>query len=221
MFIKLEDGSGGSGHTTEIRIRKIDENGNPIPGVKFILADTGTSPPHIREAITTINGTASFTLREGEYTLTEDISDEFKPIAPINFVADNVDELFNLKEALAGTGYPDWGNLEYLNGVNIITNRSADDPDPPDPDPDRRGAIWSLVNSVAMEGAALSHILNAEGEKLQRIIGTLEGLTLPEPATFEQLMRANNSVRRLINAVNSLQMILHSKLSIALCASKK
>lgn len=221
MWIKLEDGSGGSGQTTEIRIRKVDEYGEPIPGLKFTLIHTNISPPHIREAITTINGTVSFTLRKGEYTLIEDASDEFNPITPMNFVVTGIDELFNLKTALEGTGYVDWDKLEYLNGVNIITNHSSDPPDPPDPpDPDRCKAIWSIVTSIALQEAALSHILNAEGEKLQRIIGTLEGFAPPESATFEQLMKANDSVRKLINTVNYQHMILNTKLTVALDIAK-
>ena len=39
----------------------------------------------------------------------------------------------------------------------------------------REDALTMIVASIAMEELALSHILNAEGEKLQYILGTLPG----------------------------------------------
>jgi len=222
MWIKLEDGSGGSGHTTEIRIRKVDENGEPLAGVEFNLTQTNILPPHTRQAFTTINGTASFTIRVGQYTLDENISEEFDPVAPMHFTVENADELFNLKKALEGTGYKDWSKLEYLNGVNIITNYPADPPDPPDPPKiDFCKAIWAIVGSIAMEELALSHIMNAEGEKLQYVLGTLEGTTPPEPPTIGQLLQINESVRKLLETVMYKQMFLGAKMSSALDAAKK
>ena len=44
-----------------------------------------------------------------------------------------------------------------------------------------------------MEELGLSHILNAEGEKLQYILGTLPGLSGP-PATVSDVLAANESV---------------------------
>lgn len=39
----------------------------------------------------------------------------------------------------------------------------------------RDDAINLLLSSIAMEQIALSHILHAEGEKLQFVLGTLPG----------------------------------------------
>ena len=39
----------------------------------------------------------------------------------------------------------------------------------------REEALTMIIASIAMEELALSHILNAEGEKLQYILGTLPG----------------------------------------------
>ena len=41
----------------------------------------------------------------------------------------------------------------------------------------RDEALTMIVASIAMEELALSHILNAEGEKLQYVLGTLPGTT--------------------------------------------
>ena len=39
----------------------------------------------------------------------------------------------------------------------------------------REEALTMIIASIAMEELALSHIINAEGEKLQYILGTLPG----------------------------------------------
>jgi len=202
LWIKLEDGSGGSGHTTEMRIRKVDENGLPLAGIEFTLTQTNILPPHTRRAYTTINGTASFTLRAGEYVLTEDdISGEYKPLAPMNFIVHDVDELFNLKRALEGTGYEDWDSLDYLNGVNIITNHDADPPKP-----DICKAVSSVIMSIARQEMALAHLLKTEASKLRTIIHH-------DDVTFEELLKANQSVIRLIDSATRLEMTLLAKLS--------
>ena len=41
---------------------------------------------------------------------------------------------------------------------------------------EREDAVNQILSSIAMEELGLSHILNAEGEKLQYILGTLPGL---------------------------------------------
>ncbi|GGH40524.1 hypothetical protein [Paenibacillus segetis] len=47
----------------------------------------------------------------------------------------------------------------------------------------REDAINLLLSSVALEEIGLSHIINAEGENLQYVLGTLPGVTMPQPAT--------------------------------------
>lgn len=70
----------------------------------------------------------------------------------------------------------------------------------------REQAITDLIQSVALEEAALSHILNAEGEKIQKVVA------LPD-VTPETLLAANKSVESVVNAVSRLEIILQSKLS--------
>jgi len=71
----------------------------------------------------------------------------------------------------------------------------------------REDAITDLIQSVALQEAALSHIMNAEGEKMQAIIG------LPD-VTPVQLLALNSSVERMINAITRLEMILQAKLEL-------
>lgn len=70
----------------------------------------------------------------------------------------------------------------------------------------RSQAITDIIQSVAPEETALSHILNAEGEKIQKMVAMDE-------VTPEVLLATNKSVESMVNAVSRLEMILQSKLS--------
>ena len=71
----------------------------------------------------------------------------------------------------------------------------------------REQAITDLIESVALQETALSHILNAEGEKMQAIIG-MEG------TTTEDLLNLNKSVQLTVSAITRLEVILQSKLEL-------
>lgn len=71
----------------------------------------------------------------------------------------------------------------------------------------RYNAVTDIIQSVALEQAALSHILNAEGEKLQCMISS--DCTSPE-----QILATNDSVRSMVDSVAKLEMILQYKLSL-------
>ena len=70
----------------------------------------------------------------------------------------------------------------------------------------RSQAITDIIQSVALEEAALSHILNAEGEKIQKMVAMAD-------VTPEILLQTNKSVESMVGAVTRLEMILQSKLS--------
>jgi hypothetical protein len=83
-------------------------------------------------------------------------------------------------------------------------------------------SIAQIISSIAMEELALSHILNAEGEKIQYALGTLE---TPDrrhepipPATIDELLEVNESVKSMLCAVSMNQMLLLSKMSSAMDA---
>lgn len=71
----------------------------------------------------------------------------------------------------------------------------------------REQAISDLIESVALQDAALSHILNAEGEKIQAIVAT-------ENVSYDQLMSLNSSVTKLLSSVARLETVFHSKLEL-------
>ena len=74
----------------------------------------------------------------------------------------------------------------------------------------REDALTMIIASIAMEELALSHILNAEGEKLQYILGTLPG-TKP-CAGPQEVLAVNKSVTTLVETVTQNQMLLKNKL---------
>jgi len=68
-------------------------------------------------------------------------------------------------------------------------------------------ALTDLIQSVALEEAGISHILNAEGEKIQALIGNKD-------TTPELILELNNSVQQMVNAVTRLEMTLYAKLEL-------
>lgn len=72
---------------------------------------------------------------------------------------------------------------------------------------EREQAITDIIESVALEQTALSHILNAEGEKIQKVVA-LSGVTP------EILLATNKSVQTMVDTISKLEMILQSKLAL-------
>lgn len=67
-----------------------------------------------------------------------------------------------------------------------------------------------LLASIAMEELGLAHILNSEGEKIQLALGTLnEG---DQPATLEEILQINDSVRDMLELSMKKEFFLESKL---------
>lgn len=70
----------------------------------------------------------------------------------------------------------------------------------------REQAISDIIESIALQETGLSHILNAEGEKIQKIVATA--------TTPEELLAVNKSVESMVNAITRLEMILQGKLDL-------
>ncbi|RXZ80750.1 hypothetical protein EBB07_17345 [Paenibacillaceae bacterium] len=81
----------------------------------------------------------------------------------------------------------------------------------------RDDAINLLLSSIALEELGLSHIINAEGEKLQYVLGTLPGVTSLSP-TLSDLLTINDSVRETLREVGKKEWILTNKLESVLRA---
>lgn len=70
-------------------------------------------------------------------------------------------------------------------------------------------ALTDILVSISLEEAAVAHILNAEGEKLQKIIAD-------EYSTNKELLCANQSVDDLADTLTNLVMLLKSKMRLVL-----
>ncbi|WP_028546586.1 hypothetical protein [Paenibacillus taiwanensis] len=69
----------------------------------------------------------------------------------------------------------------------------------------RNEVINLLLTSIALEEIGMSHIINAEGEKIQAILKD-------HCVTLEDALRINHSVERMLRNVIKNQMLLQFKL---------
>lgn len=102
--------------------------------------------------------------------------------------------IFNTADVTSTTPDPNPDNNTSTAATAIITPRCQ--------------ALVDVMDSVALQEAALARILNAEGEKMQRFIGM-------EDVTNEQLFELNQSVTSLLGTVSMLENTLQAKLQSA------
>jgi len=69
----------------------------------------------------------------------------------------------------------------------------------------REEVIHLLLTSVAMEELSMSHIMNAEGEKIQQLLEK-------EEISLDDMLRLNRSMERMLRNVISKQILLQFKL---------
>lgn len=84
----------------------------------------------------------------------------------------------------------------------------------------REDVVNLIIASIAMEELGLSHIINAEGEKLQYVLGTLPSSQLTPPATIQEILDVNESVRLMLKEIARKEQILTDKLETVLRASQ-
>lgn len=84
-------------------------------------------------------------------------------------------------------------------------------PSLPEPNPDltKEQALNMILTSIALEETALSHIINAEGEKIQSVLAHY-------PCNVDAILSVNNSVKETLEVVMQNQMLLKSKMEKAL-----
>lgn len=68
-------------------------------------------------------------------------------------------------------------------------------------------SICEMIESIALEEVGISHILNAEGEKLQKAICESENIC--------DLLNINESINKTITNITMLEQVLHAKLELA------
>ncbi|KJD42817.1 hypothetical protein QD47_26030, partial [Paenibacillus terrae] len=78
--------------------------------------------------------------------------------------------------------------------------------------------INALLACIAFQELSLSHLINAEGEKIQYAVGTLPGLT-PPAGSIAELLEVNNSVQSVLNCTFLNELALLAQLQCLLIPS--
>lgn len=76
-------------------------------------------------------------------------------------------------------------------------------------DIDKCCAASALIQSIALEETAISHILNAEGEKIQKILSL-------HSCECKDILEVNKSVQETIDKITSLEIVLKAKLDLVI-----
>lgn len=84
-------------------------------------------------------------------------------------------------------------------------------PTPPCPCDKQHCGSYEIMHSIALEEAGISHILNAEGEKIQKAVAISNKI--------EDLLCVNESVKRTLTQVTLLEGMLYSKLEALISCS--
>lgn len=115
------------------------------------------------------------------------------------------------------------GNIEahnYLFGGTLPDPECTDNPNPPGPGGNGgscayRQSTTDVIESIALEQTALSHILNAEGEKIQKAVSMDIGAG--------ELLGINQSVAGMVERITLLEQILLEKARIAkeICSGER
>lgn len=82
----------------------------------------------------------------------------------------------------------------------------------PSIDISREDAINLLLASIAFEELGLAHIINAEAEKIQFVLGMLPGSTPIASPTIEELLEIDNAVNQTLKNVIKTEILLQFKL---------
>ena len=72
---------------------------------------------------------------------------------------------------------------------------------------DKCCAVASLLQSIALEEAAIAHILNAEGEKIQKVL-------CMDECDHKKILDTNKSVQDTIEKITALENVLKDKLEL-------
>jgi len=81
---------------------------------------------------------------------------------------------------------------------------------------DREKSIDLLIASVALQELALSHVVNAEAEKIQFVLGTLDKDYKKECPTIDELLEINKAVEKILKKVIQKEMLLEFMLEDAI-----
>ncbi|GAB2540993.1 hypothetical protein [Gracilibacillus alcaliphilus] len=77
---------------------------------------------------------------------------------------------------------------------------------------DRNDVINLLLASIALEELGLAHIINAEGEKIQYVLGTLTDSSDMTNPNLDDLLTINDSVQSTLEVILKKELLLQTKL---------
>lgn len=69
-----------------------------------------------------------------------------------------------------------------------------------------------VLSSIGFEELGLAHIINAEGEKIQSYLGTLEGQEPKKEVSIEELEKLDKIVNDSLKAITKKELLLLMKL---------
>ena len=81
---------------------------------------------------------------------------------------------------------------------------------------DREKSIDLLIASVALEELGLSHIVNAEAEKIQFVLGTLGEHVVKHDRTIAELIEIDRTVEKMLKKIIKKEIILEFMLEDAI-----
>lgn len=70
-------------------------------------------------------------------------------------------------------------------------------------------SVTDILESIALEEAGIAHILNAEGEKIQK--------ALESDISFEEIIKLNKAVACVVNDITNLEITLSNKIKALAC----
>lgn len=78
-----------------------------------------------------------------------------------------------------------------------------------------------ILASIGMQEMGLAHLLNAEGEKIQLALGTLNGCAKPLPVS--DVLAVNESAYRMLHQILLQEIVLTLKMedTMCICAPEK
>ena len=76
---------------------------------------------------------------------------------------------------------------------------------------DRDDALNIILSSIGMEELSMAHIVNAEAEKIQFALGTLESAG-GTAASLEEIMQVNKSSNKMLRDIIKNQMLIGMKM---------
>lgn len=95
----------------------------------------------------------------------------------------------------------------YLGGSHNMSMPTI----PPEPHrPNRKEVIIDILESIALEEIALSHLMNAEAEKVQAFVGKC--LNFPTKPTNREIIKFNTNVHQLLETIVMKEWLLLRKM---------